>query len=243
MVDYKKICGGISCGTTIFFTFVAIICNIIMMYMIHSGKILFVFLLLHLLFIVLDLSNKMEILSDSVNLPNVTNEQKEEAVLNNAPVGSILAWVPSAFPGSYNSEVTLQIPSGWQKCDGSLINPPSVLAGQRTPDLNNEKRFLRGSPDETVLSFEDDMVIDHGHDINDPGHFHTYVDTYGHLDENYQSRSGSGLKFKVNSDHDRNTRSQTTGIKVESVSGIGSSQKGSETRPKNMHVTYIMRIF
>ena len=167
----------------------------------------------------------------------------EEAALNNAPVGSIIAWVPHVFPGTNHSQVDVNIPSGWQKCDGSLINPPSVLAGQRTPDLNNENRFLRGSPDETVLSFEEDMVLEHGHDINDPGHVHSYTDKYGELTDNYQSDKGSGLAFMVNSDHARTSISQTTGIEVGSMTGVATSQKGSETRPKNMHVTYILRIF
>ena len=70
-------------------------------------------------------------------------QQTEEATLNNAPIGSILAWIPNALPGSDNSKATLDIPQGWQKCDGSIIDSPSVLAGQRTPDLNIEKVLMR----------------------------------------------------------------------------------------------------
>ena len=50
------------------------------------------------------------------------------------------------------------------------LSPPSIWAGQKTPDLNNEKRFLRGGSDQEVLTLEEDMVMDHTHDISDPGH-------------------------------------------------------------------------
>ena len=168
-------------------------------------------------------------------------EQTEEATLNNAPIGSILAWVPNALPGSDNSKATLDIPQGWQKCDGSIIDSPSVLAGQRTPDPNNEKRFLRGSPDETLLTLEDDMIQDHKHDISDHGHTHDYTDTY--VDSTGTSSwNGIGGQAKwFPPTHEKTTQSQMTGVKVESVSS--SYKKGEETRPKNMHVSYIMRIF
>ena len=59
------------------------------------------------------------------------------------------------------------------RCDGGLIPPPSVWAGQRTPDLNNERRFLRGGRDETVLTMEEDALQDHTHSVVDPGHRQT----------------------------------------------------------------------
>ena len=40
MENYKKICGRVSCIITIFFTFVAIICTIVMIYLVHLGKLL-----------------------------------------------------------------------------------------------------------------------------------------------------------------------------------------------------------
>ena len=68
-------------------------------------------------------------------------------------------------------------PAGWQRCDGSTILEPSIWAGERTPDLNNERRFLRGGSDREVLTLEEDMVQDHGHEVNDPGHTHSYEDS------------------------------------------------------------------
>ena len=69
--------------------------------------------------------------------------QSDEIVLSTigAPVGTILAWTMKV---DTDGTETGDIPDGWLRCDGSTIPPPSVWAGQKTPDLNNDKRFLRG---------------------------------------------------------------------------------------------------
>ena len=75
---------------------------------------------------------------------------------------------------------TVDLPDGWMRCDGSTIphHNGSVWAGQRVPDLNGERRFLRGGADQDVLSLEEDQMEDHGHTVSDPGHTHGYVDNY-----------------------------------------------------------------
>lgn len=93
-------------------------------------------------------------------------------VMNFAPVGTILPWVPK--PVKDESVTDLSVPEGWHRCDGSTIQAPSIWAGQKTPDLNNGMRFLRGAPDETILTLEDDMMEDHHHNVDDPGHVHEY---------------------------------------------------------------------
>merc|ERR1719393_221637 len=98
----------------------------------------------------------------------------ESDVMNYAPVGTILPWVPK--PEKDDSVTSVDVPEGWQKCDGSIIPSPSIWAGQKTPDLNNEMRFLRGAPDDSILTLEDDQLQDHHHDISDPGHEHQYTD-------------------------------------------------------------------
>ena len=86
-------------------------------------------------------------------------------------------------------------PAGWQRCDGSTILDSSIWAGERTPDLNNERRFLRGGSDTSVLSrkqnnmifLTDDLIAisfqcrmtndqlqDHAHSVTNPGHSHPY---------------------------------------------------------------------
>ena len=64
------------------------------------------------------------------------------------PVGTILAWTMKV---EVNGPYSKEIPEGWLRCDGSIIPAPSVWAGQKTPDLNNDKRFLRGGTQKLFL--------------------------------------------------------------------------------------------
>ena len=77
--------------------------------------------------------------------------QSDETVLSTtgSPVGTILAWTMKV---ETNGTETEDIPDGWMRCDGSVIPPPSVWAGQNTPDLNNHKRFLRGGEFLSILA-------------------------------------------------------------------------------------------
>ena len=137
-------------------------------------------------------------------------------------------------------EVT--IPVGWQRCDGSIIQSPSIWAGQRTPDLNNEKRFLRGSSDDTVLTLEEDMLEDHQHFVTDPGHTHGFVDEYVEIGTSGAVYKGDTYdEYNGPTSHTKTTKRSFTGINVDFVKD--SFRKGEETRPRNMHVTFIMRIF
>ena len=84
---------------------------------------------------------------------------------------------------------------------------------------------------------EEDMVMNHEHDISDPGHTHPYTDTYPHssyTDLPYGSAYGNKL-------YDKTTASSTTGISVTGVSA--GYRSGAETRPKNMNVIFIMRVY
>jgi len=118
-------------------------------------------------------------------------------------------------------------------------NHPFGLA-KKTPDLNNQKRFLRGAPDNSILTMEDDTVKDHTHGLHDPGHAHSYGDKYSKR----RGQAMAGLAGDYNdgvSDHTRQSSSHSTGISVNGITESG--VKGDETRPKNMHVTYIMKIW
>ena len=118
-----------------------------------------------------------------------------------------------------------------------MIPSPSVWAGQQTPDLNNEMRFLRGSPDDSVLTLEEDQLMDHEHNIEDPGHTHDYIDYT--LYSNGQNFGSSGV-FRSNN-LIRNSESSVTGIEVSGVTN--NYRHGSENRPRNMHVSFIMRVW
>ena len=155
------------------------------------------------------------------------------------------------------------IPPGWQRCDGSIITE-GPFAGLITPNLNGERYFLRGGDDFTVTRTEEDMVQDHTHDVEDPGHSHstgsagakeTGLDV-AVSDKNVGAKSEANVNgrcletqgsdcthwyYDTASSHSHTVYNADSGINVGSVSS--SYNKGSETRPKNMAVIYIMRIF
>ena len=147
------------------------------------------------------------------------------------------------------------------RCDGSIIPHPSIWHGLLSPNLNSEGLFLRGGSDTEALHKEDDQIQDHFH--VDPGHNHgsdTHTHGYG---EYYSKFSGSGKgdclpgAQCVHYDHGDSAlncqiwQTRTTdysGIDIHSSSsGVGGVhndyRKGEETRPKNMRVVYIMKIF
>ena len=74
------------------------------------------------------------------------------------PVGTILSWVMKV--DNDGGEI-VDLPSGWIRCDGGTIphidDGESIWAGKRVPDLNGERRFLRGGDDVSVLTMEDDQ--------------------------------------------------------------------------------------
>ena len=96
-----------------------------------------------------------------------------------------------------------------------MLSPPSIWAGQKTPDLNNERRFLRGGSDQEGHTLEADMVMDHTHDIADPGHGHDYYDQYSYGDNvhsyilSYPTWSGGKYTERL-----RTSDSNFTGISV-----------------------------
>ena len=87
------------------------------------------------------------------------------------PIGTILAWVSKLD----KKGKTADLPPGWVRCNGQPIsNADSIWANLRVPDLNGERRFLRGGPDSSVLNLEEDQLQNHEHTFYDPGHSHVY---------------------------------------------------------------------
>ena len=83
------------------------------------------------------------------------------SLLTLAPIGSILAWIPRVNKDT--TEVT-DIPECYQLCDGSPINK-GIWSGLSTPDLNNQKRFLRGGLPQESLTLQEDSLQDHEHSL------------------------------------------------------------------------------
>ena len=104
--------------------------------------------------------NKRDIIRNGAEI--LWNTKKFE---QSAPIGTIIAWY-----GEKLSNTT--IPSGWQLCDNSTILF-GRMAGQNTPDLNNQGLFLRGGSEESVGQTEEDAIQDHLHVDN--GHSHVVM--------------------------------------------------------------------
>ena len=140
--------------------------------------------------------------------------------LSMAPIGTIIAW--SNIPNK-DSKDPVDLPAGWAECDGSLI-VGGIWDGQRTPNINGEERFLRGSHKSNVLATENDQVktlsyTDHWlHQVGCPAGW-TEVGRYGW--ENMFGQTDPHCK------------------RTSTVTGSG----GDETRPKNIRVIYIMKVY
>merc|ERR1719391_1865690 len=134
--------------------------------------------------------------------------------LHEAPVGSITAWVSKPSPDG----VEAPLPEGWLKCDGSPIPAPSMWEGKVTPNLNGERRFLRGGSDSDMLKLEEDQLEEHTHKVTDPGHKHPFTDRYTDNDENHNGpKDGNGV---FGSPHPSETASGFSGISVDGVESI-----------------------
>ena len=158
-----------------------------------------------------------------------------------APIGTISAWVTKP---TKDGDETVNLPEGWVRCSGETIPEPSVWAGQLTPNLNGEKRFLRGSSDSEMLTLEEDQMQDHKHQVSDPGHFHKYDDYSNHADGedgHWGPGSSDQAVDRFDKSHDSTSGSSPTGMTVQGVSS--GFRFGTETRPKNMNVIYIMRVW
>merc|ERR1719391_83446 len=187
--------------------------------------------------------NTANIIENKVKIDENSEDIEENtdiiATLHLAPIGTISAWVTKPSKETREDKM-VSLPDGWVRCDGSTIPEPSVWAGQLTPDLNGEKRFLRGASDSEVLTLEEDQMQDHKHQVSDPGHAHNYNDKYTNNRDGPHDGPNDGEGI-FDYDHNRTSDSSKTGITVNGVSS--GYRSGSETRPKNMNVIYIMRVW
>lgn len=189
-----------------------------------------------------------------------TDVPQVDEVSSASPLGTISAWVPHPEV----SKTAEALPDGWLPCDGSEITK-GPWTGGKTPDLNSIGAFLRGGTEENILEVEDDQVQDHQHE--DSGHQHECDASAAASDHFHNipikaSSLTNDIWCDANSDWDHHcytspvqsgaSTMKTYGLTVTAdcsiaskSSGIGgvdsSSRSGTETRPINMKVFYVMR--
>jgi hypothetical protein len=179
--------------------------------------------------------------------------KQSQGYLSTMPVGSILAWHRDLL----GAGLPLELPPGWASCDGQVLNDPeSILHGQQLPNLNGEKRFLRGG-NVSGVNEADQMQShahsDQGHTHTDSGHYHT-VDGINTnppantpLVDGKVFSKGTGQKvpvdFSTNPDHSNIQSARAVlGNPIDSQTGAGAPRIGNETHPANMSIIWIMKV-
>ena len=82
--------------------------------------------------------------------------------------------------------------------------------------------------------------MDHLHEVTDPGHVHDYKHRVQWYDDEDHTSDYLGF-YHYGDEETKTTDLSFTGLKVEGIRD--SFRKGDETRPRNMHISYIIRIF
>merc|ERR1712179_577479 len=160
-----------------------------------------------------------------------------------SPLGTIVAWIPR---NNMSADIN-NLPDGWLPRDGRTIEK-GVWAGGKTPNLNTGGHFLRGGNEENALEIEEDQIVDHQH--IDPGHTHDNS-PHSHEVSGVQEDSNYRLNHVDSGQPDWDTYTRTTSTAKISIAtantnvgGVTSdSNSGSETRPKNMKVMWIIKLW
>ena len=100
---------------------------------------------------------------------------------------------------------------------------------------------MRGGPDSAMLDKQEDSVQDHTHGVHDPGHDHAYVDNGIYHGGQWATASYlSKIGDIFDSTHWTRSNNSATNIVIKNVVG---ARTDSETRPKNLAVVFIMKVF
>jgi hypothetical protein len=146
----------------------------------------------------------------------------------------------------------LLISEGWLKCDGTVIPDPSPWSGETTPNLNGNGLFLRGANPEDILTMQEDAFQDHGHEVSDPGHSHNDAGhNHQYTDCGFNTILSDNADDRIVADTyncpDHTTTTGYADISTDAtmiqVHSANNGRSGTETRPKNMAVEWIIRVF
>ena len=160
-------------------------------------------------------------------------------MLIESPVGTILAWVLRVD----SDGEAVDLPDGWIRCNGLIIANGSIWAGSQVPDLNGERRFLRGGSEIEMLTLEEDQIMEHEHIFNDPKHSHKYHDK--HYDDNGGGKGPQFYDHQVDSfahPFSGTTDRHQSGVTIKGVKDTDRVGP-EENRPINMAVIWIIRVW
>lgn len=164
---------------------------------------------------------------------------------NGVPTGSIMPFIGTVAP------------NGWLLCNGSTFadnvntaNLKALLGGLTTPDLR--AMFLRGvgsgngKVGPTLKTVQLDDINSHLHVVNlntDSKGAHTHNTGFGNDDYNGTRGSNkNGLEDDVDGANTRSLETDSAGNHIHNVSGSTWATGGTETRPINYGVNYIIKI-
>jgi len=144
-----------------------------------------------------------------------------------APIGSIIAWHKSL------SGVP-SLPGNWAECNGQTISDSdSPLDGVTLPDLNGDKRFLRGG---SSSGTEQDMQLQQHRHLGGSSLIDNIpapngkVAAGGSVTADYRSATNGQFSYSYDASNSNDTGTN------------GTLKAGPETRPINMSVVFIIRI-
>lgn len=171
-----------------------------------------------------------------------------------SPLGTILPWVNKIDPHG----IPIPLPEGWAFCNGSSIKR-GPWKGQHTPDINGAGLFLRGGNEANMLEKEHSQLEDHEHIDNSHNHgcsassstsqhTHTFYDD--HMESSKVDCGGSCWSYHADGQTARTdpatvhvTTTCSTTSHSSNMGGVFDASAGAETRPANMKVLFIIRIF
>ncbi len=148
------------------------------------------------------------------------------------PIGTIVGW--------HESITAKNLPGVWVRCSGGTVtDKSSPLFGASIPNLNGERRFLRGGTSSGAI--EEDDLKKHTHEVS--GGKHPITDNGGHALRRVQMFSQNEQPIDTwRASFDGGPHGFIDEVWGAAHSHVVSETGGAEVRPKNMSIVWIMRI-
>lgn len=151
------------------------------------------------------------------------------------PVGSVIAW----YPNLNDMKDLAELPDGgsWVRCDGQRLEKEayknSPFYRRKLPNLNRERRFLRGGLKSDAR--EAAAMTTHTHTVNENEHSHSVgVGRGGGNNKNEMAQHGTHF-------YGMSTHAGTSGAKTNLTLSTAGTEK-TDNRPINMSVVWIIRV-